>query len=154
MSEVFFYHLTRSPLELTLKELLMKCRSRDWRVLVRGRDTKRMVWLDEKLWDGDDFFPHGFMTGAFDKEQPVLLTEAIENVNKADILLLIDGAKTTSDEIIKFKRVCLLFDGHDETALREARQDWKSLTAAGIPAQYWSQETGQWQQKMKTNVSR
>ncbi|GHA40421.1 DNA polymerase III subunit chi [Amylibacter ulvae] len=152
MSEIFFYHLTHSPLEQTLPELLGKCLSRNWHVIVRGTDTKRMVWLDEKLWGGtpDSFLPHGFMTGANDGHQPVLLTEAKANVNNAQVLMLVDGATATADEIKEYERTCLLFDGNNPVALDAARGDWKRLTAAGIAAQYWSQADGRWAQKAKS----
>jgi len=153
MSEVYFYHLTRSALEDTVPEILQKCLARQWRVLLRGTDTKRMVWLDEKLWGGapDGFLPHGFMTGANDAHQPVLLTEGLENTNAADVLVLVDGAQTTADEISQFSRVCLIFDENNQNALTAARNDWKSLTSAGVAAQYWSQESGKWQQKAKSS---
>ena len=152
MSEVFFYHLTRTALEVTLPEILQKCLGRDWRVLVRGTDTKRMVWLDEKLWGGapDGFLPHGFMTGANDAHQPILLTEASANTNNAHVLMLVDGAKTDAAEVAKFERTCLIFNGNNPDALNAARADWKTLTGAGVAAQYWSQESGRWEQKAKS----
>ncbi len=153
MSEVFFYHLTRTPLEQTLPDILQKCRARDWRVLVRGTDTKRLVWLDEKLWGGtpEGFLPHGFMTGANDLHQPILLTESDRNANNADVLMLVDGAKTTAAEVATFERTCLMFNGNNPDALNAARADWKVLTTAGVAAQYWSQETGRWEQKAKSD---
>ncbi|PIB24896.1 DNA polymerase III subunit chi [Amylibacter kogurei] len=155
MSEIFFYHLVQSPLEQTLPELLGKCLSRDWRVIVRGTDTKRMVWLDEILWGGtpDSFLPHGFMTGANDARQPVLLTEADKNVNNAQVLMLVDGATATADEINGYERTCLLFDGNNPDALNAARSEWKRLTDAGVVAKYWSQADGPWALKASSGAS-
>ena len=68
MGAVYFYHLTRTPLEATLPTLLGKARKAGWRVSVRGTSAERMAWLDEKLWLGTDeqFLPHGLAGGPFD----------------------------------------------------------------------------------------
>ena len=74
MGEVYFYHLTRAPLEATLPTLLGRARAAGWRVAVRGTDAARLDWLDEKLWLDDGFLPHGRAGGEFDGDQPILLT--------------------------------------------------------------------------------
>ncbi|MCP5072176.1 MAG: DNA polymerase III subunit chi [Rhodobacteraceae bacterium] len=149
MAEVYFYHLTSSPLEQALPELLERVLSRDWRALVRGADKGRLKWLDDRLWLWRDegFLPHGQTGGEHDSNQPVLLTAAVENRNLADVLLLIDGAKTDAAEVAEFTRVCLMFDGNNTDAVDAARGDWKTLTDAGIAAQYWAQDDGRWVKK-------
>ena len=52
MGAAFFYHLTLTPLERTLPNLLGKARQAGWRIAVRGTDADRMKWLDEQLWQG------------------------------------------------------------------------------------------------------
>jgi DNA polymerase-3 subunit chi len=68
MGDVYFYHLTHQPLEVTLPMLLGKARQAGWRVAVRGRSAERIEWLDNKLWLGaeDQFLPHGRAGGDFD----------------------------------------------------------------------------------------
>jgi len=154
MGAAYFYHLTQSPLEVTLPMLLDKCQQVGWRVLVRGTSDERIKWLDEKLWLGDDiaFRPHGIAGGAHDAEQPVLLTDDAQlmPVNRADCLMAIDQAGIEPAEVAAFERVCVLFDGNDPEALATARSQWKSLTDAGCSAQYWSQSSGQWQKQAET----
>lgn len=149
MSEVFFYHLTRSPLQQALPDLLERVLSRGWRALVRGVAVDRMRWLDETLWQGRDhgFLPHGLEGGTHDADQPVLLATGMDNMNKAEVLLLVDGAKVSDSEIAQFTRVCLMFDGNDPEAVQAARSDWKTFADAGIPAQYWAQEGSTWVKK-------
>jgi DNA polymerase-3 subunit chi len=153
MAEVLFYHLTLSPLEAALPDLLHKSRGRGWKVLVRGGDADRLCWLDDRLWaTGDaDFLPHGLAGGPHDEAQPILLTTRADNPNAADILFAVDQAEVSSDEADIFARVCLMFDGNDPVALDHARQQWRVLTEAGLPAKYWSQESGSWQQKASKN---
>ena len=149
MAEVFFYHLTRSPLDQALPEILDAALKRDMRVVVRGTDDKRLIWLDERLWAWRDeaFLPHGIEDGVNDVSQPILLTKGTENPNLADVLVLIDGATATSDQVADYKRVCLMFDGTDENAVSKARIEWKSLTEAQVSAKYWAQEDGRWVMK-------
>lgn len=149
MGAAFFYHLTRSPLDRTLPLLLGKARAAGWRIAVRGTDRARMEWLDERLWLGpeDGFLPHGLAGGAHDADQPILLTTAPEAANAPDCVMAIEGAEVAPAELAALERVCILFDGNDDTALNRARAQWKALTDAGCSAQYWSEETGRWEKK-------
>nr|WP_323776729.1 DNA polymerase III subunit chi [Amylibacter sp.] len=149
MAEVYFYHLTRSRLDQALPDLLEKVRAKPWRALVRGRAIEKLKQLDTALWQykEDSFLAHGLIGGNHDADQPILLTNQLDNANNAEILLLTDGAKTTPQEVALYTRVCLMFDGNTETELTAARTDWKALTDAGVPAQYWAQEDGRWTKK-------
>lgn len=148
MAQAMFYHLTRSTVEDTARMLIARALAQGWRVMLRGTDAARLDWLDQKLWlDGkDDFLPHGREGGPCDADQPVLLGLG-PVANGANALCLMDGALAALDEARAMDRVWLLFDGADAAALAAARTEWKRLTEAGIPAQYWSEETGRWQMK-------
>lgn len=149
MGAAFFYHLTRRPLEGTLPVLLGKALAAGWTVAVRGTDPARMAWLDEKLWLGadDGFLPHGLAGGPHDADQPVLLTCSPEAANAPQCVMAVDGAEVAPQEVAGLQRVCILFDGHDAAAVSHARVQWKALTDAGCPAQYWSEESGRWEKK-------
>jgi len=154
MAEVFFYHLTQTPLEHTLPDLLRRSLEREWKVLVCGTDAKRLEWLDDLLWrrDEEGFLPHGLSGGVHDADQPVLLSQDWAAQNKAEIAMAIDGAVVSAKDAEKFARVCILFDGNDTAAVDAARAQWKSLTDAGLPAVYWSQESGSWARKAEKNT--
>ncbi|SLN54922.1 DNA polymerase III subunit chi [Roseovarius gaetbuli] len=149
MGAAFFYHLTRTPLEVTLPMLLGKAQGAGWRVMVRGRDRARMEWLDEKLWQGpeDGFLPHGLAGAEHEADQPILLGTAPERPNGAVCVMSIDGAEVPPEEVQALERVCILFDGNDDAALNAARGQWKALTGAGCSAQYWSEDSGRWEKK-------
>lgn len=149
MGDVYFYHLTRTPLEATLPMLLGKALQAGWRVAVRGVSADRLGWLDEKLWLGpeEQFLPHGLAGGPHDADQPVLLTSGSDCPNGAACVMAVDGAEVTADEVQRLSRVCILFDGNDPAAVEAARGQWRGLTGAGCSAQYWSQESGAWQKK-------
>lgn len=149
MGAAYFYHLTQRPLQETLPVLLQKARGAGWRIAVRGQHADRMSWLDEVLWQGsaDSFLAHGLAGGPHDALQPILLTTTQDSANQPECLMTVDGAEVTAAEVQALERVCILFDGNNETALQQARSQWKSLTGAGCSAQYWSEETGRWEKK-------
>ena len=149
MSAVWFYHLTRKPLQDTLSVLLEKARQAGWRVAVRGPDRGRLEWLDERLWlkPEDGFLPHGVEGGHHDAQQPILLTQSAEPANSPDCLMTVDGADVSADEVARYQRVFILFDGADVEAVQHARVQWKTLTDSGCSAQYWSEESGRWEKK-------
>jgi len=156
LGAVYFYHLTRNPLEVTLVSLIGKARQQEWRVLVRGGNAQRLDWLDNKLWlaSGEDsFLAHGQAGGPHDADQPVLLTTGADIANGAACIMCFDGADVSPEEVANCERACILFDGHDQDAVQQARGQWKSLTDAGCAAQYWSEESGRWEKKAEKTAS-
>ncbi|WP_370253481.1 DNA polymerase III subunit chi [Nioella sp.] len=152
MGAVFFYHLTRSRPEDTLRTLLGKSRQAGWRVLVRGKSEAMLERLDELLWLGPEetFLAHGIAGGAQDADQPILLSTGPEIPNAAACVMSIEGAEVTPEEVDRLERVCILFDGGDDGAVTHARGQWKALTGAGCAAQYWSEESGRWEKKAES----
>ena len=153
MGVVMFYHLTRSSPEETLSALLPRALVQGWRVMIRSTDPARLDRLDRALWTDppDSFLPHGMEGGPQDAAQPVLLGQGAA-VNGAAGLFLLDGAEVTPEEARPMERVWLLFDGGDGAAVQAARVKWKALTAAGLAAQYWSEESGRWEKKADSAV--
>ena len=142
-----FYHLTRSGMAETLLTILPRALGAGWwRVMVRGTDPAAISDLDMRLWaggDGTDFLPHGLQGGPHDAEQPILLGTG-DLPDAVAGLVLIDGAVADPQEIAHLQRVWVLFDGNDADQLTGARALWTKLTAAGIAAQYWSEDSGKW----------
>lgn len=154
MGVAMFYHLTRSTAEDTVTSLLGRAVTMGWRVMIRGSDAARLDRLDALLWTHPEnsFLPHGRAGAANDAAQPVLLGDG-PITNNATAMLLLDGADVSLAEAQSLSRVWLIFDGTDQAALAAARGQWKSLTDAGIAAQYWSEETGKWQMKAEKAAS-
>jgi DNA polymerase-3 subunit chi len=131
-------------------QLLPRALGQGWRVMIRGTDSDALARLDAQLWLGgeDAFLPHGLQGGPHDADQPVLIGQG-EITNDAKGLFLLDGAETSAAEAGALERVWLLFDGGDGAALARARTQWKTLTDAGVAAQYWSEESGRWEKKVE-----
>ena len=152
MGAVFFYHLTERPLEATLPVLVGKALGAGWRVAVRGTNPQNLERLDQHLWQGDGFLPHGLDGGPHDADQPVLLTTGAAS-NGAVCVMSVDGAEVSSDEIAKLERVCILFDGADASAVDHARAQWRTVTEAGLEAEYWAEDGGKWVKKAESSAS-
>ena len=150
MAEVLFYHLSDTPLERSLPELLEKSLQRGWRAVVKGGNAERLAFLDAALWTyrDDSFLPHGTENGEM---QPVFLTTGAEIPNGAEILFLVDGATIPPAEMAGFARVCLMFDGNDPAMVEAARGEWKKVVAEKLAAKYWAREGGRWVQKAENS---
>ena len=146
--EVWFYHLERTGLDQALPELLEKTLARGWRALVRCAGRDRLEHLDGWLWSyrDDSFLPHGIAEAPEASRQPVLLTTAVDNLNRAQAVFLLDGAEAPPME--GCERCVVLFDGRDPAALTAARERWREVKAQGRPASYWRQsEEGAWRKQ-------
>lgn len=149
MADLRFYHLERTSLEAALPRLLERCLARGQRAVVVTATPERLEALDTHLWayDPAGFIPHGTAADGFSADQPVWLTAAIENPNRAEVLFLCDGAGEDSLDASAFAIVALLFDGNDPALLTHARRCWKMWRDRGHTLTYWQEgETG-WQQK-------
>ncbi len=152
MGEVRFYHLTESPLEVALPVMLERSLERGWRALVRGTDPGRIEALSERLWTwrDDSFLPHGTAADGEPVRQPVWLSCDGGNPNGAKALFLIDGADAAPEEMAGMEVAAILFDGHDERAVADARDRWRRVTGAGLDAVYWAQDArGGWVKRQK-----
>jgi len=144
MTEIRFYHLTRKSLEQVLPELLEKTLERGFRAVVMAGSPERVEALTQHLWtyNPNSFLPHGNAKDGHADRQPIWLTAADENPNKATFLFLTDGAE--SAHVGDYTRVCELFDGNDDAAVTTARARWASYKAAGHDLSYWQQGENGW----------
>ena len=145
MTEVRFYHLTRTSLEGALPPMLEKTLERGQRAVVISGSEERVEALSSHLWTYKDrsFLPHGSARDGYAEFQPVWLTARDENPNGAQVLFLTDGA--SSRALSNFVLCALLFDGTNEPALEAARAEWRRLKDDGHDLTYWQQdEQGRW----------
>lgn len=148
MTDVGFYHLTRSPLERALPKLLEKVLESGARAVVMAGSEERVRALNTLLWTYDpaSFLPHGTIEDGDSADQPIWLTVEDENPNEAGILVLADGA--TSDNVGAFARCLEMFDGNDEVAVAAARARWREYKDAGHTLTYWQQnDRGGWEKR-------
>ncbi len=152
MTEVWFYHLERSPLERVLPVLLERSLARGWKAVVEAASAGRLQVLDDWLWTWSDesFLAHGTARDGDEAMQPVFLTNGPENPNAAAIRFCVEGADPAPSlqAGTAYQRIIVLFDGNDADALAMARQQWAALKGSAHERTYWRQnEEGGWEKK-------
>ena len=148
MTEIGFYHLTRTPLERALPKLLEKVIGADKRAVVRAGSKERVDFLNAALWTYDpaSFLPHGTEREGDAAEQPIWLSDQEDRPNDAQILVLTDCVEAA--DMGEFERCLEMFDGRDQEAVDAARSRWRAYSDAGHKLTYWQQtEQGGWEQK-------
>jgi len=148
MTEIAFYHMTRSPLETVLPKLLDKTIQAGKRAVVVVGSRQRVEPLVEVLWSYDpgSWLPHGSMQDGHPEHQPVWLTDEDENPNGADFLFLVDGGHST--RVADFERCFEVFDGTSAASVTDARARWSRHKSAGHDLTYWQQtDGGEWRKK-------
>ena len=147
MTDIGFYHLTRTGPEKALPQLLGRTLAAGQRAVVLCPDAERLAALDTALWQSTepDWLPHGTAADGDADLQPIWLTTEDSAPNNARFLFLIDGAQST--RLDAFDRVFDLFDGKDDVAVQAARERWSAAKAAGHTVTYWQQGTRGWEKK-------
>jgi DNA polymerase-3 subunit chi len=148
MSEIFFYHLTQTRLEVALPKILERALSADWSIELRTGVEANLDAISDAIWKGPDesFLPHCFQGNDNLQENPIVISKS-PLLEIRDCLVVVERAEVTKNEVGKFKRVCLLFDSKNEVELTSARECWKSLSGAGLKTVYWAEDRGQWKKK-------
>ncbi len=146
MSEIGFYHLTRSTAAQALPKLLGRTLAAGQRAVVLCGDAARLRAMDEALWASTDpdWLPHGSAESGEADLQPIWLTLVPEAPNGGRFLFRLDGAEA---DPATFDRVFDLFDGGDPDAVAAARLRWTAAKAAGHQVLYWQQGERGWQKK-------
>jgi DNA polymerase III subunit chi len=147
MTDIGFYHLTRTGPDKALPQLLGRTLAAGQRAVVLCADAERVVSLDAALWQcmDPDWLPHGTAADGDADLQPIWLTTEDAAPNSGRFLFLIDGAQ--SAQLNEFDRVFDLFDGNDEAAVQAARERWSAAKAAGHALTYWQQGPKGWEKK-------
>lgn len=147
MTEIGFYHLTRSGPDQVLPALLGRTLAAGQRASVMCGSEARVAALDAALWQcaEPDWLPHGTARSGHAAWQPIWLACDDAAPNGARFLFLIDG--TDSRDPSRFDRVFDLFDGNDPAAVTQARQRWTIAKQAGHALTYWQQIEKGWERK-------
>ena len=91
--------------------------------------------------------PHGQAEapGLDPARQPILLTGKLDNQNRAEALVLMDGTKAPVDA--PYTRCMVMFDDGDTDTRSLARQQFKAAKDAGLVTRYFQQTpNGGWQE--------
>ena len=147
MTDIGFYHLTRTGPDQALPQLLGRTLAAGQRAVVLCGTAERVTALDDALWKCADpvWLPHGTAADGDADLQPIWLTTDDASPNGARFLFLVDGA--ASARLGEFDRVFDLFDGTDEAVVAAARTRWAEAKSAGHTLTYWQQGPRGWEKK-------
>ena len=147
MTEIGFYHLTRTGPDQALPQLLGRTLAAGQRAAVMCGSEERVAALDTALWlaPQPDWLPHGTAAAGHADLQPIWLATDDSAPNGARFLFLMDGARST--RLPAFARVFDLFDGRDEAAVAAARERWRAARQDGHTLSYWQQGAQGWERK-------
>jgi DNA polymerase-3 subunit chi len=143
VTEIGFYHLTRTGPDQALPSLLGRTLASGERAVVLCGSEARVSELDRALWECEepDWLPHGSARSGNAELQPIWLTTAEERPNGARFLFLLDGREA---DLASWTRVFDLFDGGSETEVAAARRRWTAAKAGGHALTYWRQGERGW----------
>ncbi len=146
MTDIGFYHLTRSSLTQALPQLLARTLAAKQRAVVLCATQDRVTALDRALWESPEpWLPHGTSADGDAELQPIWLATDDTAPNGGKFLFLVDGTETA--RLGAFDRVFDLFDGNDPPAVEAARARWRTAKAAGHTLAYWQQGPKGWEKK-------
>ena len=148
MSEVFFYHLTQTPLEVALPKILERALSANWSIEVRANVNTNLEDMSNSIWKGSEesFLPNCLETHEDVQDYPIVLSNSPLKKLR-DCLIVVDQAELQENDVESHKRVCLIFDAKNEVQLSNARKSWKSFSEAGVNTVYWAESNGKWYRK-------
>lgn len=146
MSDIGFYHLTRTGPDQALPALLGRTLAAGKRAVIRCAPD-RVEALDAALWfcPEPEWLPHGTAAMGHAPRQPIWITAEDAAPNGASFLFLLDGQ--TSAALAGYERVFDLFDGGDDAAVAAARARWRTAKAEGHALTYWQQGPRGWEKK-------
>jgi DNA polymerase III subunit chi len=145
MAEVWFYHIEQRSADEELTGLLQRGLERALRMGVATTGPDRVKDLSNKLWGAGPtvFIPHGFDGEPLPEQQPIYLSETGLFPNGARFCFYLDGA--LPDTVDDIERASILFDGNEETAVQQAREQWRRFKSQGAVIRYWRKdEDGRW----------
>lgn len=141
--QVDFYQLGHTPIEQVLPRIAERVLTSGARLLVVGADEGQLERLDRALWSyaADAFLPHGRVGTGGERHQPVLLSAALDPLNGARNVALVDGQWRA--EAMGYDRAFHFFD---DDSVVEARAAWRSLNdVADVERRFWRQDPdGRW----------
>lgn len=142
-TRVDFYQLSRDPVERVAVMLARKVLQAGKRLLVVSEDPGQRAVIGRELWRGgpEEFLANGEADSPHSERQPILLSDKVDPVNGASMVLLADGK--WRPEARKFERALLLFGAAETEA---ARTLWRELDGAdGVTREIHKQdESGRW----------
>lgn len=145
MVDVSFYKLHKTSLEQSLPRLLEKVYQAQKKTVILFGTDERLSNFNLLLWtySPGSFLPHGSVKEGVPAEQPIWLTNTLENPNEAEILITVEDQEVNN--FLDFHRCLDIYDGNDPDAVASAFQRKAKYKALGCTISSWHQDDkGAW----------
>lgn len=146
MTEVYFYHCAKFPIEKTISKLVEKIYGLKQNILIYCQDKNLVQIIDDLLWSYSTktFLAHATSSDPMPEKQPIYITEKGENPNNSTVLVSIGEA--IPEFYSNFEKYITIFGNSDED-LAAARTRFKELKNQGLNIKYFKQnDQGAWEQ--------
>ncbi len=138
-----FYLSGETSFENTIARLVDKICSLGKRTIVYCEDASFLSVLDDVMWtfSTNSFIPHAKDDSQYANEQIVLLTQKAENINNANILMLVNSFGLDLWHVNNFERIILIFQ---EKFKKNAELCFSDLKKNEQNVNYWEQTPKGW----------
>ncbi|MDR2268545.1 MAG: DNA polymerase III subunit chi [Holosporaceae bacterium] len=146
LAEFVLYEVEVGGLQSVALGLLEKIYASGTRCVFYSPLDERIKVIDKALWtfSTNAFVPHGDRSVGFCEQQPIYMTNIVENPNGAKILMMMDSYDYRIwDADRQFERIILLWEQNDNAAgaINDLRQDLQKKLKNVV---YWRQLQKKW----------
>lgn len=155
MTQISFYQTDNTPLEKTVTQLVEKCYHGALRCTILISDEAFQEHLNKHLWiySQKQFIPHGSKLDPLPEEQPIYITDTLENLNNSTIAIAANSNAQMLRNIfgdlkkvksLKFNRLIIIFNLDDNSLEREIAIIKEGLANSEISFDYYRQNATGW----------
>jgi DNA polymerase-3 subunit chi len=145
LTEFVLYETETGALQPVAMGLLEKGYASGNRCIFYSPLEERVKVIDKTLWtfSTNAFVPHGDRSVGFCEQQPIYMTNIVENPNEAKILMIMDSYDYQIWNAYQFDRIMLLWEQNDNVAdaVNNLRQDLQKNLKKVV---YWRQSQKKW----------
>ena len=114
MQQISFYQTKEDLMDKTIFTLVEKCYQANSKLLILMQSSQEVEHVNKLLWTFSQkkFIPHGSNIDPLPEKQPIYISDQLENLNEAKILLIINQNlnNLTLDKIENFEKILILYN--------------------------------------------
>jgi DNA polymerase III subunit chi len=140
--QINFYRLEKTSCEKFLPKLLEKIYGQKQRTVLLAENKEKIDHLNHLLWTYTpiSFLPHASAQDGNATEQPIWLTDTLENPNNAQILVITGGRKINISDNIGFKKILYLFSPYEISECATANIVYNNYKENNMFIVFWKQK--------------
>ena len=146
LEKVFFYNSSERDVVADIARLTEKLFMKNNSVVIFCADQETVEVVDDFLWayKEDGFIPHSSKKNRGNSVYPVLITTAMDELYKHNVLLALNGVLIKERYWPNFSKIYYFFDDEDNNEKENARFMWKSFSSLDVECKYWIAKKNKW----------